>query len=551
MACLAGEAGTLHVEGEGEGETEGEGGGLNAGPLPIVARSRAVRRVGSLHRGGKPAAGYDLNSLALSPDGRRAAWTATRRYDRTAPVQGPDGAVLLDEEGQPRVERRLVVERVLCVDGSDRAVEGEVFPGSLRWSPNGKWLTYMTLIRERVHVGLETNLSKGYLDVARPGPVFSPDSRHVAFAAQVERAEGAEGMRIVHDGVEGPIYDLIDGRSVVFSPDGSRLAYAARKGDGSYLILDGKELGPYDGVMNNGAFLLFGPQGRRTAYFVRQGEKVRLVLDGTLGDPFLRTIVDGAAFDSSGTRFAYVAVEAETRTRMAVEKRMRMVVDGERQSLYRKIVRPLFSPDGKRLAYAAQGLDSQYMVVDGVKSLPYPGIAPNVVAWRPDGGELSFGVLGVQDFYIIQGQGDSRRRHGPFQRLGVGSLTYSPDGKHLAWAAVAGMGWRVFVDGVPGPVFERIRPDSLRFGPDGAHLVYVVASAAGQAVVVNHRVGDYHQEIPDLPGAGPRFDGPREIRYMVVSSKDLRPGGAGRPLGVSLETGAQFDLYEIRETLSP
>ena len=49
---------------------------------------------------------------------------------------------------------------------------------------------------------------------------------------------------VVHDGVDGPRFDAILGESsgLVFSPDGSRLAYVGRQGAEFVFMADGKEL---------------------------------------------------------------------------------------------------------------------------------------------------------------------------------------------------------------------------------------------------------------------------------------------------------------------
>src|SRR6185436_20808620 len=51
-------------------------------------------------------------------------------------------------------------------------------------------------------------------------------------------------MVVVHDGVDGPRFDAVIGESdgLIFSPDGTRLAYLARVGTEYVFMVDGKEL---------------------------------------------------------------------------------------------------------------------------------------------------------------------------------------------------------------------------------------------------------------------------------------------------------------------
>ena len=69
--------------------------------------------------------------------------------------------------------------------------------------------------------------------------VVSPKGGHAA-------AVVLRGSRtvVVHDGVDGPRFDAILGESsgLVFSPDGSRLAYVGRQGAEFVFVVDGKEL---------------------------------------------------------------------------------------------------------------------------------------------------------------------------------------------------------------------------------------------------------------------------------------------------------------------
>ena len=57
---------------------------------------------------------------------------------------------------------------------------------------------------------------------------FSPDSQHVAYAAQQ-----GDKCFVVVDGKPGPAYDGIGESSLVFSPDSQHVAYAAHQGTNS------------------------------------------------------------------------------------------------------------------------------------------------------------------------------------------------------------------------------------------------------------------------------------------------------------------------------
>src|SRR5258708_40048333 len=85
-----------------------------------------------------------------------------------------------------------------------------------------------------------------YEDASRP--VFSSDSRRVAYSAQKNNKWFA-----VVDGKPEQSYDWLNGvpglgtgpSAPLFSPDGQHVAYAASKGTDYFLVMDGKPREPY------------------------------------------------------------------------------------------------------------------------------------------------------------------------------------------------------------------------------------------------------------------------------------------------------------------
>ncbi|MGD0463919.1 MAG: hypothetical protein ABSB74_15655, partial [Tepidisphaeraceae bacterium] len=69
----------------------------------------------------------------------------------------------------------------------------------------------------------ETRL--GPMDAEVLYPVFSRDGRHFAYVARRDQM-----LCVVVDGQAGAEYDDIGEDSVIFSPDGKRVAYAAKTG---------------------------------------------------------------------------------------------------------------------------------------------------------------------------------------------------------------------------------------------------------------------------------------------------------------------------------
>ena len=120
---------------------------------------------------------------------------------------------------------------------------------------------------------------------------------------------------MVLDGVEGKQYDTAGFHT--FSPDSKHLAYAARVGDKCFVVLDGVEGKQYDLL----EFLTFSPDSNHIAYAAKEGNKGFVVVDGVEGKqhelrqgvPFFRRypgliLIGGIVFESSDS-FRYIVLE--------------------------------------------------------------------------------------------------------------------------------------------------------------------------------------------------------------------------------------------------
>ncbi len=118
-------------------------------------------------------------------------------------------------------------------------------------------------------------------------------------------------------------------------------------------------------------------------------------------------------------------------------KKTHVILDGKPGPVFAEVSIPVFSPDGTRLAYVAEAeKEGSFIVADGQKGQKYDCIA-----------------LGS----------DSRRPDWP-------KCLFSPDGKHLAYAAARGVKWMAVLDGKEGREYDSV--DSLVFSEDGNHLAY-------------------------------------------------------------------------------
>jgi Tol biopolymer transport system component len=179
----------------------------------------------------------------------------------------------------------------------------------------------------------------------KTGLIFSPDSKRLAYPVQKGKK-----WSVVVDGQAGAEFDGTVENSLNFSPDGKRLGFVAVKGGKSLVVVDGQEAGTgYDGTIEGSLKLtdlhvvayaakrgdkafavvdekatpaydgiddpIFSPDGKRLAYAARTGKKWLVVVDGQPGAEY-----DGvfALSFRSNDDFEYLAVKKQTFYRVTV-----------------------------------------------------------------------------------------------------------------------------------------------------------------------------------------------------------------------------------------
>jgi WD40-like Beta Propeller Repeat len=242
-------------------------------------------------------------SLSFSPDSQHLLFLAER-----------DGKVVLFTDGQPGEafdSARAGALRPALQDGQvlhrggqsclflrgllsplyDQLVGTPAYSGvptAVLGRRSGRWFLVVD--------GVETAEVPGLSQVPGAAPAtfqafrVSPDQRRAAWV------RNQDGMAvIVVDGRAGPAYESVG--VPVFSPDSRHVAYRARRGKTAVMVLDGVETAPYplarrapfgDGPTENfGSLPVFSPDSRHLAFVVEQGRYPKgqafVVLDGRAG----------------------------------------------------------------------------------------------------------------------------------------------------------------------------------------------------------------------------------------------------------------------------
>ncbi len=432
--------------------------------------------------------------------------------------------------------------------------EGE-YVGKIYVSPGGR--TAVAIVPARDEHGQKrliapTHQSAPFRRLTTGGVIFSPDGKRVAYMTTGRKGPG-DGQRteIVFDGRKAREYSAVSSLAS-FDPTGKRFAYLvgtrrSRFGEVTQwsVFVDGEEVGtPSVKTVHR---LSWSPDGEKLAFVVFPSRGTcRLEVDG-------RLITDSPSFtpiyDSSG---ALVWV-ARSGNHFAV------YVDRKRGALYDEVTQPTFGADGKTVAYAARRGKKWYTVIGEKRQSKSFASRLTGLQLAADGKTLAFsapstrgkryvqigrkkgptfdGIRGLQFVpgtktvaYIgtyrakAKGRRDIdhvvfRGRKGPACSLAVrAELTFSPDGKRVAYFSSLGGGKRYVIDGDRrhGPYTVA---ESLTFSPDSSGLAYLVTRGGTPSYNRNLVVGD--RTIEKVRGPIQFSADGKKIAYVQVVGREI------------------------------
>lgn len=298
---------------------------------------------------GKEGPVYDqIRSVDFSPDGNRVAYVAIRKDKQFMVVDGKEGPKYTDVDA------------------------------GFSFSPNGKRLAYVASTEagnsnRNTFVVVDGKPGPKYEQIDSPSLMFSPDGKHFTYTVVED-----SGAFTVLDGKPGPKYDEIGGPCggmaaayAVFSPK-NQFIYKAKKGEKCYMVIDGNKSPAYDDIDNYCP--VFNADGSHMAYAVMKDEKWMVVLDGVPGPAYDMIYGDSINFTPGG-HFIYTA--------RTTNGDLVAVVDGK--ELPKSVSNPVFSPDGKHMAYCAWKDKQGVVAVDDKVSPEFESILP---PFFNDNGEL-------------------------------------------------------------------------------------------------------------------------------------------------------------------
>ena len=337
----------------------------------------------------------------------------------------------------------------------------------------------------------------------------SGDHAAVIGVASVDADGAGYGNRVFLDGVKGPAFDTIDVKQIAFV--GEKLVYAAYTKDQKWHMVVNNVAGPAYAAVQS---LTVNDENNHYAYIVTTVGGQMVVADGVPG-PIRPRFANGVTYltVASNGRVGYLGFKAEspghisgTQVLYVDEKEISSdirpfaVVDqtGKGQILVGYF---LFSPDGKRVAYAKQVPGGAAAVIDGKVGRAYDTIG--VMQFSPDSKHdfyvgnrtLAFVVVDGQE---MDGQGTVR------------NFVYSNQGGRLGYEAYSAQtGFHVVLDGKESPVFHEILVNALTFSPDGKRYTYsACTNFSACQMIVDGESKSIPSLIPFTTRARPPIDFP-------------------------------------------
>lgn len=419
---------------------------------------------------------------------------------------------------------------------------------------------------KEVFVRLDGPCGKPYADIAHP--VFSPDGSALAYAVR-----GAGGSFFVINEHEGPEFEEVIPDTFVFSGDGKRHAYLAKKAGRVVAVIDGKPQA--EGESDFAPWLqppLFSPSGCSVAYLENSArqKKMRAVVNAKPGELFDGVDPRSLRFSSDGFRFAYAANDRKEGSCWF------WVIDGIKGKVFDELgVDFVFGPDAKRTAYTGKKGSQWFVVVEGEPEVEVEGIVDNSLTFSPDSRRLAYAVakLDGRSYIVVDGEAgaiydgiglstprglnpssasglrdyhlgglsqgvlfspDSRRlAYLAHKRLVkrmvvldgkseevemdfmVGGMVFSSDSKRLAYGGRRGDKFFLVVDGKRGVDYDAL--GHFEFSSDGKHIAFTARKGDKMVIVVDGQERAEHSEIP----AGPVFRSDGVLEYLAADEPSV------------------------------
>jgi Tol biopolymer transport system component len=304
--------------------------------------------------------------------------------------------------------------------------------------------------------------------------LVSPDSSRFVYV--VKRGDKSY---VAVNGKLGPAFDVVAPRTMRFSPDDKRFVYAARRGPDWFLVRDGKAQ-KIAGEPAAPAFApnpLFSPDSRHLALVLKQGDMFSLVMDGVEFGRYAS--VNGLTFSPDSHHWAFSTGHGD---------KSQIITDSGPGPEYKTVSLPLFSADNRRLGYVASRGAGEFTVIDGAEGKVYEAV--DGLTFSPDGRRIAFQTKTKEHLImaVVDGQ-----EHKGYKGGQSSPILFSPDSSHVAYVASDGDNSILVLDAVEQKAYPGIF--FMTFSPDSRHLLLKTKAGAQDVVVVDGKEGKPYPSI--------------------------------------------------------
>lgn len=339
--------------------------------------------------------------------------------------------------------------------------EQAVFAVSIHRGGHG--VAYLARVGAKMRVVHNGKPGKFYKEIDAANITLSPDGRRVAYSAFEN-----DRYQVVVDDHEYGLYNEIG--APVFSPDSRHVAFECKIGPSWYINVDGLKSDPSEPFSSIPAF----SQDSQTVIIYENGIGNKSSRVGFSDLRFKKTVykdIYGAALISNDkSRIAFVQQAGKQFKLISFSVNTPDVVS--EGPLFDSIGEKKLSDDGSVAAYIGKRGAVSYIVLgDKEERLPVGDYTWPLVV-RPD--NKSVGLFNVKEVgprmvnaYFIETFTNNGAKNVSY--VDATELTYSRDSRHYAYVVFKDDKSRIVLNGKEGAAFERIV--SLQFSPDGKYLV--------------------------------------------------------------------------------
>lgn len=348
---------------------------------------------------------------------------------------------------------------------------------------------------------------------------FSPDGSRVAYIA---KKQGASKEFVVSDGKPGKEYDQI--RSLTFSVDSGRIAYLAKDGTNTLIVVNGEEK-MIDYGFDDVRLLTINPNNNGVEYLVKSGNRSYIVVGDKRKDSAYDEI-DGFGYTLNGNLVCLAKNSgSEARALLINDK----VVAESRD------IDVDLSPDGKTIVYAVEEKNKKSYIVIGDKKLEGYDRIRRPIYSPGGGGYLVVASKDGKDYLIKNGKEEPM----PDDLKGKNLIAMSADGSRIAYEESDAGKYRIVVGDKRSETFDLIMSRSVVFSPDGSKLAFVAnatktspAPATGttsvpstksvNVVVVGDQKSEEFDEVYALPFGRLNFNsGGSKVAFGARKGNDI------------------------------